>query len=267
MPYHMSYGIDTHNLPQIDSYARALVLWNDSKPWRGYGEDDPRPLGNSQTMRRKRHMSVHLKNDRSVAFRLYRTDVVIYHLDRSITINTYGSKSTQDFCDALTPDRVRVRMTGRSAPLVSLATKKGSVGNWRCNRISDSVRVVPTEDGVWQIAPTCVTYPFIKPTINKERSKIATRESGLSEFIVWRNAYLAMNPGAESHRRLYLYQRTDLLEKRDLWSSIAATPGIVDFLRKQVYKMFKVYDFVELRDVESHEVWRKIEPAMRRANI
>ena len=133
----MGYATVRH-VPSALNYAQAKKIHDQIKPIRG---GDTKPLGK----RRDHHQYSVKQNDRGdIEFICYRTPVVTYHPDDTITINTDGwaSVSTHQFIDqvlgirangyrgmtALTINGNKYLIDGKSQ---SLKVKwEGFGGNW-----------------------------------------------------------------------------------------------------------------------------------------
>lgn len=94
------------DLPHIHGYASALKHYNSIKPLRGRTED-VRPLCNTTTGRRKKHLRIlptTYDGLPAMACRLHNTDVVTYVSDGRVVIdNDYPSMSTNSFASGVLP--------------------------------------------------------------------------------------------------------------------------------------------------------------------
>jgi hypothetical protein len=106
-------GVNT-DYPSISSYAEAKAFHDATKINR-HGNRWP-----SQT--KVKHMFT-CNGDESIAFKLYDTECVTYHPDGSLTIQGYGTTTTSQFIDRLTPLGVRHechQRSGRHGPMLML---------------------------------------------------------------------------------------------------------------------------------------------------
>lgn len=171
-------SIKTDGLHSINSHAEAVARYQKSKPWKGFDAyTERRPI--AQSIRAKKHMSVrHNSVDDTVAFRLYDTDVVIFHPDDSITIDlSYSSKSTAAFAYALLPGGVTVSCFDEWPNIVGLKTADGSYA-WRDGRVyqvdrSGMLRIRPDGHGLWELHPECAPQPFRFYTVDRPAAKEA----------------------------------------------------------------------------------------------
>lgn len=94
------------DLPRIHGYASALKHYDSIKPLRGRTED-VRPLCNTTTGRRKKHLRIlptTYDGLPAMACRLHNTDVVTYVSDGRVVIdNDYPSMSTNSFASGVLP--------------------------------------------------------------------------------------------------------------------------------------------------------------------
>ena len=94
----MSFGISGRSIPCITGYTDALRRWESITPIRGRSED-VRPL----EARSKTHLRLVRPDDKSVACRLYGTNVVTFYKDGEIEINLggYATQTTYTFISAI----------------------------------------------------------------------------------------------------------------------------------------------------------------------
>ena len=89
-------GTRADNMPSISSYRAAYSRWETTKPIRGRGWDC-RPLGN----RKHTNYRIEKSYGDKIECVMYHTSCVVFHPDDVIEINPYGSKSTNDFVNAV----------------------------------------------------------------------------------------------------------------------------------------------------------------------
>lgn len=200
----MSYSANTDSFPRLSSYAAARAHFDSVKPYRGESDDAPRPIG----VRSHRNKQMRLLDDGSVAFRLYRTDCVIWHPDDQITVEGYSSMSTTAFVNCLTP-YVTIRHRQGSwrvgGPVLELWTgnssdywlrsDNGHVTNpmQRNPDYGKGTLVVNCDspvrlhycDGRWVPVDVTDLYPFEVPTIDRKLALKASRAYRLPEFEAW----------------------------------------------------------------------------------
>lgn len=127
----MSYA--TRETPRISSREEALAWIEEGR------EEDRRPLNNN---------TVAVKRGEAVAIRLHRTDVVVYHADGTVTLNSGGWKTTttKSRINRFSPFYVRQQsfdwyvFAGRS---------DAHADDWqdRATDFSDRMRLQPRADG------------------------------------------------------------------------------------------------------------------------
>lgn len=151
----MGWGSTSNrSMPHIPSYARAKEHWDNTKAIRGRSEHADRPLN----ARSDRARWIGKRGD-AYAARLYRTDVVTYHPDETITLYTGGwsSKATAEFMSAVAPVRAEL-----------FDNRVWAYVNGGYYVVADSLTIKRGENGRWQpVAPQVTQYY----RLNKERCK------------------------------------------------------------------------------------------------
>ena len=102
----MGYRIYNIDIPgYAKCYDHALADWEKAGRWRGFDDTDERKLNRKSS---GRHMGLTLRDNGDIAFRLYNTDVVIWHPEvngvASVTIEPYASLATHRFIQAYGPN-------------------------------------------------------------------------------------------------------------------------------------------------------------------
>lgn len=165
----MSYMYDNNSLKRLDDYDAALKHWASIKPLRGHNETDPKPI----EKRNKMHATIRKLNDGSIACRLHRTAVVIYHPDNTITLNSYSSISTNEFASGLLPWDVSVNFIGGYARL-------GRWGDGHFYKLGSTIKLT-NKDG-WTVDNP---QPWSVPVVDKVKAREALKTSRYSEFKLW----------------------------------------------------------------------------------
>lgn len=108
----MAFCLDPSGVPKLRDHADAHQHFEKMKPWRnGHPEwhlRDARPIGNGDSIRKKKHLSIRRNEDGDYALRYHNTDVVIYHEDGSLSLNPYASVSTSALVNKLLPNNIHV---------------------------------------------------------------------------------------------------------------------------------------------------------------
>lgn len=198
----MSYSVNTDSFPSPRSYADARAHFDSTKPYRDESDQAPRPIG----VRAHRNKQMRLLDDESVAFRLYRTDCVIYHPDGQVTIEGYSSMSTTAFVNCLGPSNVRHGQGSWRVGGAVLELWKGYESYWLPYDRSDPLSLMQRNpdygkgtlvincgspvrlnycDGRWLPVDVADLHPFEVPTIDRSLALKVSREYHLLEFEAW----------------------------------------------------------------------------------
>lgn len=234
----MSFSIDTYGLPAIESYADALKKWNNTKPWRGYSDDHPRPLDRN---RAKKHMTIYLDPaSEDIRLHLHSTDVVIYHKDGSITLNPYTSVSTDKFANDLLPHDLLTHFNHSEFYIVTCGTRWGT----------DSKHYSIPSSGMRFIKGACEWLPMgqcgamIQYKVNRKQANIVTKATGFDQFKAWYEAVVAMSDVAAGNNWVGKDVVLRWLGNRGDWPEIAAWVRAkgMDTLRDLILKRYSAID-------------------------
>lgn len=214
----MSFQISTAGLKSFKSYAEALDYYI-SQPLRT-SHDDVTDKAISLSIKRKKHIGMHLTPDKSVAMRLHHTDVVTYHPDGTVTLNSggYNTMSTSAFGSACAPHGVCLCASdGKVSPHVVVAYLSDNYAHWdiaRCYPLTDGeIALRPVANGGLRWEPV-EAQPWRKPVLNKKRAAAALKECHYAEFVAWARAYAALK------------------RDRDFGSSLVGYYGVCDVLKE-----------------------------------
>lgn len=245
------------DLPRLSTHADALRFYEQAKTWRGETRDtDERKLDGS-----KRHTTIRKLADGSIACKLHRTDVITYHPDNTITVVPWGSRSTDEFFNALVRNVYGLQSSFTSGVI--------QVGD-RFYRAVDTVliRLNPLE-------MVTQTEPFKFATINRKRAKAARDLYDYSSFSAYANMSEKMGMAPVPPReRMPVHNNPevllDALQNREYWphllvpaerkayqaTHVSAALTLTD-VRNAIYTVHRdVYDRTEEPFFES---WRDIE--------
>jgi hypothetical protein len=223
----MAFHIDSFDLPPLRSYSDALNYWTRIKPWRGHSPTDARPLAN----RGKHHMTIRKLNDNSIAMTLHSTDVVTYHPDGDVSLQAYGSVSTDAFARALTPDGVGTHFNNGIGYVIALIRDEQQ--EMRLLR-GKHVRLRRDERGWFAVNPDDFTT-FTKTSVDRKKANAAAKEYRLNDYLAWRKAAIKMgmkiNPSPHNEPII------ELLKEGDFPAVAAATAWQRnDYVKKLVYR-------------------------------
>ncbi len=213
----MAFSCRSESIPGDDSYAAALAHFDSVKPWRSkYNPDgEERPIGDRAVKNTGRQFNRAMRKleDGSIAFRLFDTDVVVYHPDETITIQGYATMSTSGFIDALAPAGIQhsyrqIRFNGRLShtedPVLHLMpTRAETYGSDRTYQIpvwskamvircDDAVRLTYSADGVWVPVDLDDLVPFQVPTLDRKAARAVSKQYGLTTLQQVVNAMIAL---------------------------------------------------------------------------
>lgn len=254
----MAFHIDTYNIPPIRCYNDALNYWGRIKPWRGTTGSDKneRPLAG----RNKKHMTIRMLNDESIAFRLHGTDVVIYHTDTTVTLHGYPSVSTDMFARCLTPSGICTSFNSGAGMLVHLGRENTTMTHRMAN---NTVRLMRDDNGDWLPVDPAMFEPFVKYRIDTKRANAALKQYGLKDFQAWVKARAAMsNPPANRYMPSSKYHNawhetlTKFTIMGDGWEELFATYGrnAGDVVRDSIYKIENCIIKTEVPYVAGYDV-------------
>lgn len=117
------------NTTRVDNYNSALRAYNNVKPIRGT-DGIERPFDDRQA----KHKMFRKLADGSIAYRLYRTDVVTYHPNGDVTLRLYDSQSTAACMRCIMPINTDVTLH-RGRMFVALRCAQGyALNDWKYYR-------------------------------------------------------------------------------------------------------------------------------------
>ena len=209
----MSFRLDPSGIPTLRSYSEALLYWSNAHQWRNKtGEHDPRALAKSYA--RKRHVNIRKTGDGSITCRFYQTDVVTYHRDNSITIESFPSISTNSFANVLLPSPLRI-MCNHSPSVIW--TQDSAVGY----KIGESFTIRKTDEG-WQ--PVRPSDPIYLYQLDRKRASLALRARGYHDFKMMVRAGLVLRhtPAQDRCGIASIYQL-----RRDVFDKEVDYPGLL----------------------------------------
>lgn len=196
------FAYDGRNLPRLSSYNAAVEFFAQAQTWRGDSPDGERKLDGA-----KRHTTIRKDGDGSIACRMYHTDVITYHPDNTITVVPWGSRSTDEFFNALTRS-----IYGLSSSFTSGVIRVGE----RFYRAIDTmlIRLDPLE-------MVTKTEPFRFSTINRKRATVARKLYSYDDFAAYARMAEKMGvraiPSGERYSSLSSGGLLRMLKSREYW--------------------------------------------------
>lgn len=215
----------------VGNYETALsALEERCKRSRGH-RDDCYPGGGTVPLGHKRSevTSVRMLRDESIAFKLYRTDVVIWHKDNSVSIDSYPSQTTTVFARCLLPADLSLGMTTmtyfpKTDPLPKY-TGDGSAwssawsARWAGARICNADGTyVEGPDGWAPVDPDPMSYL----TLDRKRAREVSKEYNLRDFRTWMS--VAPFHTEIEHRKDDIAFCVEMLKERDFKSACMHLP-------------------------------------------
>lgn len=243
----MSYSCNTDNFPRVDSFAKAKTHFDKVKPWRGEPLSAPRPIGT----RSHKHKTMRQLSDGSIAFRLYRTDCVIWHPDNTVTVEGYDTMSTTSFISMLVPYGVShgIGRKNQGEPTLTLRGERPKSSRvmydprypdmwqeedkrwrayWNSGMIVRCGRPVRLQcrRKIWLPADPDNLQPFSVPVIDRARARAASRTFNLPTLEKVVNAVIALAnlPEPVQSRGGINVEIMRLLKQEDYMSAIALMP-------------------------------------------
>ena len=202
----MGYAINTSGILAPRNWITAKCQFDRAKPWRGYNDEDPRPLHDS--LRRKKHMNVRMVGD-SVAYRLYHTDVITFHSDESVTVRGYSTQSTNAFFSALAPPGLRACFTNPLGHLLLTLQPGGSEWRWPdydAHLMPDGPVCMVRDGQTWRAHESTPFEKFEKSMLMHSEARRALKEYNYQEFVLWMKAVMKMTgkiPNSEESKNQF----------------------------------------------------------------
>lgn len=246
----------------IKNYFYAKSKYDGIKPWRG-DFTNVKPVSNSGNLRKRHHRNIRLGNDGSVIFRFWATDIASYHPDGSITVSTYGSKTTSEFMDAYGPESLGFSFMAepkffwlsdgyrhQSGKCVAYSPKGSTFRLLR----DENDNLYPHPEDVEEVSYVVV---------DRKRSNLACKLLRFKEYTAFWQATAEMAPGqigkTEYHNQLGYRNGVDeiieALKDATRWIELVRCGYDPDYIRSQVqtyYMCFKevVPEVVTVNDIK-----------------
>ena len=242
----MAFHIDTYDLPPLRCYGDAHAYWSRIKPWRGDGDKNTRPIAG----RKKRHMTIRMLNDESIAMRLWHTDVLVYHKNGDLTLDAYGSVSTDSFARCLTPWGVDVSWNTDLGYMLHL--KRGELTHTVLQRDNRITLKRDPINGEWAPLDESMLRPFTKYAVNVKKANAVLKEHRFNDFVAWLKAVKAMGTkflvDPWSRHQLRHPEIVELMKAGgEGWMKVAEdTAGDEDQVRQMLYVHFQCVEQVKM---------------------
>jgi hypothetical protein len=161
------------------SYESAHNKWASIAPIRGRSDQNTRPLAN----RRNDNLTIRqLQDNGDIAVRLYYTDIITYHTDGTITLDPYGSVTTNRLVWSILGPHVNP-LWSDSKPHV---TKVGG----RYYHTPQYAHIQPRNEG-WELIGG--SKPIEVPYLNRKLAKQALKDHDYNTFVVWLETQIRLN--------------------------------------------------------------------------
>lgn len=160
------------------SYETALIKYNSIKPIRGRSDQNTRPLAR----RGNDNLTIRQYDDGDIAVRLYYTDVITYHTDGTITLDPYGSTTTNRVVWSILGPHVNPHWSD-SKPHV---TRVGG----RYYHTPEYAHIQPHNEG-WELLGG--SKPIEVPYLNRKLAKQALEDHDYNTFVVWLETQIRLN--------------------------------------------------------------------------
>lgn len=253
----MTWSADMRGTPQLGTWIKALSRWQATKPWRG-GDENARPLDNS---RRKTHMTIRKLPDESIACRLYRTDVVVFHPDGTVTITPYASMSTSAFAQAVLGGwgcGLGILFTHRLGCLVNI-----SGAGWV--RLVEATKFKQREGLLvaWEVLSP--TEPFEERVLDKVKARAALKNSRYRDYVAWLRMCDAMGVNiSEPLKREHGTSLDHLARGPEGWQVLRWLSRDLESIRHDLYQANDCYSIVEHQVLESYRDLGRMTRSWRR---
>jgi len=200
----MGYGYDGYDLPCIKDYEEAKRFFENTKPIRGHDVNTV-PLES----RKKTGVCLSKRPNGDYVAQLWRTDIIAYHPDNSITfMPAYLSMSTDRFAQRLTRYTPYGPRFAYGSPMIEVSGKHYNTP--KATRWKDGKPLVPCE-------------PFSWYTLNIKRANAAYKTTRLKEFTVWLKMVVEMGYNQEENnwnQTLNKYDAAAMLADQTQWTKL-----------------------------------------------
>jgi len=210
----------------VESYAEALRVFERAQLTpKGHRrvEYDGYPLGSNT--KKDSPTRVRQTRDKSIVFRLYSTDVVMWHPDNSFALEPYETMTTGMFCSHFSPVRVGASGTATYFPAIGTDNEYTDWSErWRQARVcraSGTFRQDKT--GAW--IPDEDTLPsFEYMVVDRAVTKAIRDHYPIKDFLTW----LSMVPLHTTvvHETSSIGRVVEALERRDFRAAAISLPAV-----------------------------------------
>lgn len=165
------FAINPHTLPSVDSYQKAVALFERLPEAKNLTPDEKLLKGRTRDYSKRVHRSGGL-----VSFIYYHMPLVQWHSNDRITIVHHDSVSSRLFIDCFLPGGMWVR-SHRGATVINDCVAKNGLSNWYYR------------DGRWQPDPNDIQVQYKMRLNRKKANEIKDR---VMPFIEWRDGLNAL---------------------------------------------------------------------------
>jgi hypothetical protein len=132
---------------------------------------DEAPLGHP----RSEVSGIRMDHGENIRFRLYRTDVVTWHPDNSVTIDGYPSVTTGAFANMLLPRGMYLNPIARTMSLYSPESQY----RWKDQRVCRDDGTYRQVDGMWEPEDPA---PLVFHKLDRKAARAVAKEHSLADF-------------------------------------------------------------------------------------
>ena len=240
----------------IGSYAEAIQAHSKIKPIRGRSDTNTRPLAR----RSNDNLTIRVDDNGDVVVKFYRTEIITYHPDDSITLIPYASSMTNRVVWSILGPHVNTLWSDRDYPAPDNITEVGG----RYYHTPYSATIQRHDSSTYQLVGGA--KPFEVPKLDRKAGRQALRDANFYTFKTWLETLIRLghDPRGDNWRRqpfdhspgsTYKY----LMSGEDGWREIAGRmrrSGSLDreytAIRKAVYHYYHCYETHDVPYFESY---------------
>lgn len=127
---------------------------------------------------------IRMLRDESIACRLYNTDVVVWHPDNRVTVESYPSVTTGDFANALLPQGLWLGGESEMMSFFPTTTWSNWRERWAAARICNGSGTYVEQDGSW-VPEQDTLRPMVLLETDRGQARAVSRAYQLAAFKTW----------------------------------------------------------------------------------